>query len=128
MESKRIGLPVMGEQPTAGPPGTTALPADAPLDERVIAVLKAIYDPEIPVNIHELGLIYDLKIDPPGEVAIKMTLTSPGCPVAMSLVGEVQAKVAALPGVIRASVDLVWDPPWDRSRMSEEAALLLGLD
>jgi metal-sulfur cluster biosynthetic enzyme len=83
---------------------------------------------EIAVSIYELGLIYDLTIAPPGEIAIKMTLTSPGCPVAMSLVGEVQAKVAALPGVTKSTVDLVWDPPWDRSRMSEETALLLGLD
>ncbi len=128
MDSKRIHLPVMGDQPTTPPSSAVAVPADAPLNERVIAVLKTIYDPEIPVDIHDLGLIYELKIDPPGEVNIKMTLTSPGCPVAMSLVGEVQNKVAALPGVTKATVDLVWDPPWDRSRMSEETALLLGLD
>ncbi len=128
MDSKRIGLPVMGEQPAPPAPNAGEIPPDAPLNERVIAVLKSIYDPEIPVSIYDRGLIYDLKIDPPGEVAIKMTLTSPGCPVAMSLVGEVQTKVAALPDVGRATVDLVWDPPWDRSRMSEETALLLGLD
>jgi FeS assembly SUF system protein len=128
MDSKRIHLPVMGEQTVAPSPSAAAVPTDAPLKERVIAVLKTIYDPEIPVDIHDLGLIYELKIDPPGEVAIKMTLTSPGCPVAMSLVGEVQSKVSALPGVSKATVDLVWDPPWERSRMSEAAALLLGLD
>jgi FeS assembly SUF system protein len=128
MDSKRLHLPVMGEQPAPPASGAGEIPPDAPLNDRVVAVLKSIYDPEIPVSIYELGLIYDLKINPPGEVAIKMTLTSPGCPVAMSLVGEVQAKVAALPGVARATVDLVWDPPWDRSRMSEETALLLGLD
>jgi FeS assembly SUF system protein len=128
MDKKRINLPVMGEQTAPPPPRAADLAVDAPLIERVIAVLKTIYDPEIPVDIHGLGLIYELKIDPPGEVAIKMTLTSPGCPVAMSLVGEVQSKVAALPGVTKATVDLIWDPPWDRSRMSEEAALMLGLD
>jgi FeS assembly SUF system protein len=128
MDNKRIHLPVMGEQPVEPPPGTVEVPADAPMKERVIAVLKTVYDPEIPVDIYDLGLIYELKTDPPGEVSIRMTLTSPGCPVAMSLVGEVQAKVAALPGVTKATVDLVWDPPWDRSRMSEESALLLGLD
>jgi FeS assembly SUF system protein len=128
MDSKRLHLPVMGEQPAAPARGAAEIPPDAPLNERVTAVLKTIYDPEIPVSIYDLGLIYELKIDPPGAVAIKMTLTSPGCPVAMSLVGEVQTKVAALAGVNRATVDLVWDPPWDRSRMSEETALLLGLD
>jgi FeS assembly SUF system protein len=126
MDNKRIQLPVTGEQPA--PTRTVDVPPDAPLRERVIAALKTVYDPEIPVDIYDLGLIYELKIDAAGEVALKMTLTSPGCPVAMSLVGEVQQKVAALPGVTKATVDLVWDPPWDRSRMSEEAALLLGLD
>jgi FeS assembly SUF system protein len=127
MDNKRLHLPVMGEQP-APLPGAPALAADAPLEERIVAVLKTIYDPEIPVDIHDLGLIYELKIDPSGAVAIKMTLTSPACPVAMSLVGEVQNKVAAVPGVTSAKVDLVWDPPWDKSRMSEAAALHLGLD
>jgi FeS assembly SUF system protein len=127
MDNKRIHLPVMGDQP-APPPTRPQLSADAPLEERIVAVLKTIYDPEIPVDIHDLGLIYDLKIDPAGAVAIKMTLTSPACPVAISLVGEVEKKVASVPGVTSAKVDLVWDPPWDRSRMSEAAALQLGLD
>lgn len=128
MDSKRIHLPVMGEQPAPLPAGVPDLPADAPLAERVIGVLKTIYDPEIPVDIHDLGLIYDLKTDPTGVVAIKMTLTSPACPVAGSLVSEVQKKVAGVPGVTSATVELVWDPPWDKSRMSEAAALHLGLD
>jgi FeS assembly SUF system protein len=97
------------------------------LEERVLAALRTCYDPEIPVNIYELGLIYELKIEPPGEVHIRMTLTSPGCPVAGSLVREVQSKVEAVPGVTSARVELVWDPPWDRSRMSEGALLELGL-
>jgi FeS assembly SUF system protein len=127
MDEKRIHLPVMGEQPAPLSPAPE-LPPDAPLQERIIAILQTIYDPEIPVNIHELGLIYDLKIDASGAVAIKMTLTSPACPVAMSLVGEVQKKVAGVSGVTSATVDLVWDPPWDKSRMSEAAALQLGLE
>src|SRR5258708_20524700 len=95
------------------------------LEERVLAALRTCYDPEIPVNIYELGLIYELKIEQPGEVHIRMTLTSPGCPVAGSLVREVKSKVEAVPGVTSARVELVWDPPWDRSRMSEGALLEL---
>jgi FeS assembly SUF system protein len=97
------------------------------LEDRVLAAVRTCYDPEIPVNIHELGLIYELKIEPTGEVHIRMTLTSPGCPVAGSLVDEVQSKVEAVPGVKSAQVELVWDPPWDKSRMSEAALLELGL-
>lgn len=105
----------------------TPVPATGTLEERVIAALKSCYDPELPVNIYELGLIYDLKIDPAGAVLVRMTLTSPGCPVAGSLVRDVQSRVAAVPGVTSARVELVWDPPWDRSRMSEAAQLQLGL-
>ena len=101
--------------------------ADASLEEKVIAALKTCYDPEIPVNIYELGLIYELKVKPSGAVAIKMTLTSPACPVAGALPREVEQKVAAVPGVSGAKVELVWDPPWDMSRLSEEAQLQLGL-
>lgn len=107
-------------------PSTPADP-DAPLEERVVAALCTCYDPEIPVNIYELGLIYDLNIDPSGAVSIRMTLTSPACPVAGSLPADVQAKVRAVPGVTSAKVELVWDPPWEMSRMSEEARLQLGL-
>jgi FeS assembly SUF system protein len=103
-----------------------AVSPSATLEERVIAALKTCYDPELPVNIWELGLIYNLQVEPSGAVAIRMTLTSPGCPVADSLVREVQAKVEATPGVASARVELVWDPPWDRSRMSEAALLELG--
>jgi len=100
---------------------------NASLEERVIAALHSVYDPEIPVDIYELGLIYDLKVDPSGAVAIRMTLTSPGCPVAGSLPGEVRSKVEAVPGVTSATVDLVWEPPWDKERMSEAAQLTLGM-
>src|SRR5436309_1090481 len=79
------------------------------LEDRVLAVLKTCYDPELPVNIHELGLIYDLKVEPTGAVSIRMTLTSPGCPVAGNIVQEVQSKIQAMPGVTSAKVELVWD-------------------
>jgi FeS assembly SUF system protein len=124
----RFNLPVMGQTPAPPVSSEPVLPADAPLEERIVAALGTIYDPEIPINIHDLGLIYDLKVSPEGAVAIRMTLTTPNCPVAGSLPGEVQKKIAALPGVTDVKVDLVWDPPWDKSRLSEEAALVLGLD
>ena len=100
---------------------------DSALEAQVLEALKTVRDPELPVNIYELGLIYDLKVDPAGAVSIRMTLTSPGCPVAGSLLKEVQAKAEGVPGVTSAHVELVWDPPWDKSRMSEAAALELGL-
>jgi FeS assembly SUF system protein len=124
MSEKRFHLPVMGEKLA---PAAPELPPGATLEERVLAALKTIFDPELPVNIVDLGLIYDLKVSPAGAVTIKMTLTAPNCPVAGSLVGDVQKKVAALPGVTRADVELVWEPPWDKSRLSEEAQLELGL-
>ncbi len=98
------------------------------LEKDVIAVLHTCFDPEIPVNIYELGLIYDIAVRPEGSVGLRMTLTSPGCPVAGSLPGEVEAKVRGVPGVTAAKVDVVWDPPWDKDRMSEAAKLQLGID
>ncbi len=92
----------------------------------VIETIRGVYDPEIPVNIYELGLIYDLSVDEAGGVEIRMTLTSPACPVAGSLPPEVEAKVAALPEVTSVHLDLVWDPPWNPSMMSEAARLELG--
>ena len=96
------------------------------LESRVIEVLKTCYDPEIPVNIYELGLVYGVEISPAGEVSIRMTLTSPACPVAESLPPEVEAKVLALYGVAAAKVEVVWDPPWSMDKMSEAARLKLG--
>ena len=96
------------------------------LRERVEAMLRTIYDPEIPVNIYELGLIYELDVTDKGVVEIKMTLTAPNCPAAGMMPAEVEAKVCALDGVSSANVELVWDPPWDKSRMSEAARLELG--
>jgi len=96
------------------------------LEEKIIRALKTCYDPEIPVDIFELGLIYEIRIDDEANVNIKMTLTSPMCPVAGSLPPEVQAKVAAVPGVKSAKVDLVWNPPWDKDMMSDVAKVELG--
>ncbi|HEX3131101.1 MAG TPA: SUF system Fe-S cluster assembly protein [Thermoanaerobaculia bacterium] len=97
------------------------------LEEQIVDALKTVFDPEIPVNIYELGLIYDLAIEDEGQVKIKMTLTSPGCPVAGSLPGEVQIKVQNVPGVANADVELVWDPAWNPSMMTEAARLQLGM-
>src|SRR5215472_6388541 len=115
----RLSLPLNDDKPAPAPASASSIDPDTPLDERVIAALRTCYDPEIPVDIYELGLIYDLKVDPSGAVSIRMTLTSPACPVAGALPADVQAKILAVPGVTSANVELVWDPPWDMSRMSE---------
>lgn len=98
----------------------------AELESSVVDVLKTCYDPEIPVDIYELGLIYSVKAKPDGHIDIQMTLTSPACPVAGTLPGEVEAKVRALRDVSSAQVELVWDPPWDKEMMSEAAQVKLG--
>ncbi len=97
------------------------------LEIEIVNTLKTIYDPEIPVNIYDLGLIYDIETDDQNKVKITMTLTAPNCPVADSLPIEIREKVSAIPGVRGAQVDLVFDPPWDQSMMSEEALLELGM-
>ena len=99
----------------------------AEIEEQVIEVLRTCYDPEIPVNIYELGLIYGVTVEPSGRVGIRMTLTSPHCPVAASLPIEVEDKVRAIADVKEAKVEITWDPPWDPSRMSEAARLQLGM-
>jgi FeS assembly SUF system protein len=96
------------------------------LEEKIIQTLKTCYDPEIPVDIFELGLIYEIAIDDKSNVIIKMTLTSPACPVAGSLPPEVEAKVKAIPEVKDARVEIVWSPPWDKDMMSEVAKVELG--
>ena len=101
--------------------------AGGDLYERVIDALKEIYDPEIPVNIYDLGLIYGVDITDDGHVAVTMTLTTPHCPVAESMPGEVELRVGSVPGVGLADVNLVWDPPWDPQKMSDEAKLELGM-
>ena len=95
--------------------------------DKVIETLRTCYDPEIPVNIYELGLIYEVRVEPTGEVYVKMTLTSPNCPVAGSLPIEVKEKVKAVPNVTGVKLDLVWEPVWDPSKMTEAARLQLGL-
>ena len=96
------------------------------LENTIVDVLKSIYDPEIPVDVYELGLIYEVKIDKDFNVQIEMTLTSPNCPVAESMPKEVEDKVANIPKVKSAKVNIVFDPPWDKDMMSEEAKLELG--
>jgi FeS assembly SUF system protein len=97
------------------------------LEKRVVGALKQIYDPEIPVNIYDLGLIYKVDVDDNGVVAVEMTLTTPGCPVAQTFPGEVENAVRSVDGVSAASVELVWDPPWCPDKLSEAAKLELGL-
>jgi len=101
--------------------------AEVDLNTKVIEALRTCYDPEIPVNIYELGLIYDVTIDDNNNVAIKMTLTSPACPVAGSLPGEVEQRVKMIPETGSVNVELVWDPPWSPDRMSEVARYELGM-
>lgn len=109
----------------------TSPPLESPpsedLKQRVIEVLQTVYDPEIPVNIYEIGLIYGIDIDASNAVKIQMTLTSPACPVAGTLPGEVESTVAGADGVASAQVELVWDPPWNPDKMSEAAKLQLGM-
>jgi FeS assembly SUF system protein len=95
--------------------------------EAVVASLKEIFDPEIPVNIYDLGLIYGVDVADNGHVAVSMTLTTPNCPVAESMPAEVELRVSAVPGVSTADVNLVWDPPWDPQKMSDDAKLELGM-
>ncbi len=95
--------------------------------DKIVETLKTVFDPEIPVNIYELGLIYNLDVNDSGVVAIKMTLTSPMCPVAGTLPPEVETKVRQVAGVTACKVDLVWDPPWDPSKMTEAARLQLNM-
>ena len=109
------------------PQGTSPGEPGGEIYEGVIAALKEIYDPEIPVNIYDLGLIYAVDVSPEAAVAVTMTLTTPHCPVAESMPGEVELRVGAVPGVRDCEVNLVWDPPWDMSNMSDEAKLELGM-
>jgi FeS assembly SUF system protein len=112
-----------GDQPEIGPRDTEQTAA---LQSAIVDTIKTVYDPEIPVDIYELGLIYDIVIDAEKRVLVKMTLTSPACPSAQQLPSEVRYKVKAVPGVTNAWVEIVWEPPWDKDRMSEAAKLQLG--
>jgi FeS assembly SUF system protein len=135
-EEGRVGLGVYGQPAPAelvkeASSGSGVAPLE-PVDRevlraRIVDVLKSIYDPEIPVNIYDLGLIYGFEIADDASVEIEMTLTAPGCPVAGMIVQEVAQKTGAIEGVRASHVRLTWDPPWTRERMSEEAMLELGL-
>ena len=117
----------------AASPSTSAPPIDPDpvrtleLKPQIVEQLSTVFDPEIPVNIYELGLIYDIAVDRQGLAVIQMTLTAPGCPAAVTLPAEVQGKVKGVDGVSDARVDLVWEPPWDKDRMSDAAKLQLGI-
>ena len=138
--SQRHPLPVENELPPMPPPVATPVQTKPQLaqqltlaeietvKERIIEALHKCFDPEIPVNIYELGLIYDINVTPEGSVQINMTLTSPGCPVAGTLPGDVQRRVLPVENVTSAKVDVVWDPAWTPARMSEAAKLQLGID
>lgn len=128
-------LPVIQPAAQAAPAQTSsqtaAMAADpektAALAPRIVQALSTVFDPEIPVNIYDLGLIYDVIVDASSAVGIRMTLTAPACPAAQFLPGQVRNAVAQVPGVTDVKVDIVWDPPWDRDRMSDAAKLQLGM-
>jgi FeS assembly SUF system protein len=126
----------MGTDPMDSPANALSEPLDdivsdpaktAELAPRVVDALKTVYDPEIPVNIYEMGLIYDVIVDARARVGVRMTLTAPACPAAQSLPVEVKQKAAAVAGVSEAKVEIVWDPPWTKERMSDVAKLELGM-
>ena len=133
MTPPRVEPPLAIPPPPAPPAETTHDPVEPDplktleLKPKLIEALSTVYDPEIPVNIYELGLIYDIDVNADGLVGIRMTLTSPGCPAAQSLPVEVKAKAKAVPGVSDAWVDVVWEPTWEMSKMTEAAKLQLGL-
>ena len=122
------GTPAAGTHGTWTPDGEIApKPGPKPSEEAIIAAIAEVYDPEIPVNIFELGLIYAVDIQDDGQVKVEMTLTAPGCPSAQELPVQVREQVMTVPGVTDCDVDVVWEPAWDPSRMSEEARLQLNM-
>jgi len=114
---------VSGDQPTVGPPDPVLT---AEFQPQIVEVIKTVFDPEIPVDIYELGLIYDIVMDADRRALVRMTLTSPACPSAQQIPSEVRYKVKAIDGIKDAAVEIVWEPPWDKDRMSEAAKLQLG--
>jgi FeS assembly SUF system protein len=116
-------VPPVSESPNVGPPDPART---AELQPKIVEVLKTVYDPEIPVDVYELGLIYEIIVDAERRVLVRMTLTSPACPSAQQIPSEVRYKVKAVPDVADAWVEIVWDPPWTKDRMSETAKLQLG--
>ncbi|MEM6888854.1 MAG: SUF system Fe-S cluster assembly protein [Pseudomonadota bacterium] len=113
-------------EPLEGTPLIAPSTTDHPLYEQIVDACRSVYDPEIPVNIYELGLIYTIDVNAANDVQIKMSLTAPGCPVAGEMPGWVADAVAPIPGVKTVDVDLVWEPPWGMDMMSDEARLELG--
>lgn len=136
MESDPKPLPAAPVEPASAAAETSELPAaDAAaaatgqnphLESAIVDAIKTVFDPEIPVNIHEIGLIYNVDVQADGKVAIKMTLTSPGCPAAQEIPAEVKSRVEGVAGVTSCDVEIVWDPAWNPSMMSEAARLQLG--
>lgn len=127
MTDEHTGTEEIRETPSSGDAGQGAMPAgDGGLRDQVIEMLSTIFDPEIPVNIYELGLVYEVDVTEDGDVTVTMTLTTPNCPVAESMPGEVESKVASVPGVRNVDINLVWEPAWTPERMSEAAKLELG--
>jgi FeS assembly SUF system protein len=120
-ETDALILEGVGLVPVAIPSPPSAI------QDRIVQALRTVYDPEIPLNIYDLGLVYGVDVGDNGSVHVRMTLTAPACPVAGALVKEVHDRVCSVPGVSRAKTELVWDPPWTRERMSMEAQLELGL-
>lgn len=121
----RVDSPVEGSlegEPLIGPSST-----DHPLYDDVVAAIRTVYDPEIPVNVFDLGLIYKILISSEGDIDVDMTLTAPGCPVAGEIPGWIADAISPVPGVKTVDVEIVWDPPWDMSRLSDEARLELGM-
>ncbi len=123
------GAAPVAPAPAAAPGNPSALPADemARLTDEIVGALKTVYDPEIPADIYELGLIYKVDIDDDRLVTVDMTLTTPNCPSAAELPGQVENAVLTVSGVREAKVNIVWDPPWDPSRMSDEARTVLDM-
>jgi len=128
------GTPAPAESATTAPAATEPVSDLVPSVERtealrplVIEAIKTVFDPEIPVNIYELGLIYDVIVDAESRVGVRMTLTAPACPAAQTLPVEVREKASRVPGVTSARVEVVWDPPWTKDRMSDAAKLQLGM-
>jgi FeS assembly SUF system protein len=125
MPQPSTDAPSMSDSNTAGMVNDPA--QSEALRPQIVEALSKVFDPEIPVNIYELGLIYDIIVDGAASVGIRMTLTAPACPAAQFLPTEVKNRVAEVPGVAGVKVDVVWDPPWDRDRMSDAAKLQLGM-
>jgi len=128
MDTKTADVPAMAGEPAAPTPGASIPPEELEqLTADIVAALKTVYDPEIPADIYELGLIYRIDVDDERNVAIEMTLTAPGCPVAGEMPTWVENAVASVAGVGQVSVKLTFEPPWDKDRMSDEAKLALGM-